>query len=195
MNISVIYVVKGELSLIGKAKNIINNISDVDYPKGKIEVIFLVINNKSKGERKVSGAPLVKAMFTDKDEGTAINYAINNAHGDIVILTSLENVFEETDFREVISGLNTPSIANYTSVYFKKKFFAFKKINACRFPNDLICARSYAYMTALSNGENIGGKADKIDRLEILRFMYMFGKMNFKNKLKAVWSFLTGVYV
>lgn len=147
----------------------------LNYEKGKLEILFLVLSN-AVGFKKITGVPLVKVIYTIWPW-----VEIQNALGDIIVLTT---------------GLGKNDLNFLKSfnadVYLSKNVLAVKRefIKDLIFPVDLVCGWSNIILSAMVNGKKIDGDILRLNKTEILRFVYRHKEFSLKQKLFLLWRLI-----
>lgn len=163
------------------ATHIIDNIANSGYPKGKLEIVFLVVDPQPKDTMRFNGPPVVKIKYF-RDLVSALNGSGLEALGDLVI-------FADTKTRFAQGRLNSMAQSFYKQkdlkLFFGRDWFAIRNIKF-QFPGDLSCAKTHILLFGYTKGWQIAGIPGKLNRIESLRFLYQLGKITLRNKIKVI---------
>lgn len=184
MIITILILVEDPKQLEVALKPAINNIENCGYPKGKIEVVFLILSQEDKGSRTFEGVPVVKIRYY-KDRKQALNDGITKALGNLIVFGGVKTRFQSMRLltaakcfeQNIDLGLFREK--GWDVIPHRKPFM--------QFPSDLICLRTYLLADTLCRNSDIIGPWGEINRKEVLRFIYKMDKVGFINRFKLFW--------
>lgn len=170
--------------LLGEMKNIVSNITQIDYPLGKIEIVFVIANSDGRPEVKVEGPPLVRVLNLKAGYAGALNISMPRVLGDIVIFADLKTKFDTTAAKEISKARGGLVLGNGWAAIYKQQNLVF--------PSDLICIRTFLLIRSMWGLLPVAGKWGTLSRKEILRGLYNLEDLYLTEKLKLTWHFLKG---
>lgn len=160
--------------LPAKIKTVLKQVSEIDYSKGRMEVIFC---GKGVLPAKFEGPPLIR-MIPSKD----INCILKISHGDILYIIEPGKI--PPDIITKHEGYNEQVVSFGKNYYIIPKRFAF--------PDDTKCLRTATYMQALFGKFQILGNPGRLNRTEILRLIYRHKELTGWQKINLVWRWVCG---
>jgi hypothetical protein len=170
--------------LLGEMKEIVSNITQIDYPLGKIEIVFVIANSDGRPEAKVDGPPLVRVLNLKAGFVGALNISMPRVLGGIVIFADLKTKFKTNSAKEILKAKNGLVLGDNWVAIFKQQNLVF--------PSDLFCIRTFLLMRSMWWKLKIIGNWGTLSRREILRALYNLEDLYFAEKLKLTWHFLKG---
>ena len=183
MVITILVPVKNPEVMISGLKPFLKSVEDCGYPKGQIEVVFLVVSAEDKGLRTFPGSPIVKIRYY-KDCVYGLNDGIEKALGDLIVFAEIRTRFAP--------GKLTTAVRCFSQRDNLRLFLADGWQMMARWPilflDDLFCLKTPILMWTLDFGKEVVGPWGKLHRKEVLRFLYKMDQVRFKDKLKILWG-------
>lgn len=183
MTVSFLIPIKDDISLKDSLKQIINNIS-ASYPKGKTEIVLLVVGGPFTSFRTIQGPPLIKIRYY-KDYAEALNHGMEHALGDLIIIAKVKTEFSSGKITAAVQSLEQNSAL---SLFIEKDWMMLDKLKTPVFPGDIFCLKSFLILYFMVYGHRVIGSWGKINRKEALRFSYKMDKISFRDKLGILWG-------
>lgn len=190
MVITILVSVRNPEAMIGGLKPFLKNIEDCGYPKGKIEVVFMVVSQEDQGLRTFLGPPVVKVRYY-KDYVQGLNDCIEKALGDLIVLAEIGTRFVDG---EIMQAARVFSWSTLPQLFLRDGWFVFRKVPVPFYiVSDVFCVRTYLIIRAFICNESIIGRWGRLNRKEILRSAYKFDLIGFRDKFKLFLHYLGGV--
>lgn len=171
-------------------RNFYQSIQVLNYPKDKFEIVFIWVCSNKDGYKKIAETPTMVRLFYADTWTNGLNLGFRKAHGQIVVVTDVDVKPGESMLGDIAQAFQE-SNGRLGMLVEDKYWVAWKSLE--RFPDDTLCAPSFAVLSNLSAGFKVVGTWPTMHRREILRFAYkIYALKDWRLKAKIFLAYAKG---
>ena len=174
--------------------NILSDILKIDYPKDKLQVIFINDNSDDDGEKIISNSNIenIKLVNLEDEQGKkqALKKGLEFAHGEIIIHTDADVRLNKNWIWTYVNNFKNDNVLVFGSVIFANEKSVFEKLQTI----ELLSLTGIAASTGLINkpilmsGANFAYKAElKQDFVESINNIASGDDMFFLERIKKLY--------